>query len=306
MQSGGQFFGVIRVDTRSEESRERISASISGSYGAFSAEVGTTFSSQVREESASVEVFAFWEGGRVTAKPTTPVELIEAAREWSATVAGHQRPYFVTLAPYVLAMGPEPPNEADLAHQRDVLVRCAKLRSQSLDKMNLLEYMLDPRHIREFDITPPPAGPDLRAILAGVALDLDLIADAASFAINDPKNALFPETYAREKRGLASYALTDLPDPLPAHVGPSVAVPDFIAVGDQPGAERLAAEKGVTLSWTHEPAADGVLWHIVRQDPPAGTPVARGAEVQLTSTSGRALLLYTVPGLLENLASRNR
>jgi beta-lactam-binding protein with PASTA domain len=49
-----------------------------------------------------------------------------------------------------------------------------------------------------------------------------------------------------------------------------------------------------------------VLWHIVRQDPPAGTPVARGAEVQLTSTSGRALLLYTVPGLLENLASRNR
>lgn len=279
--TGGQFFGVIRVDTQSEDSRRAISGSIQGGYGLFKASVESTFAETVTKERASVEVFAYWEGGRVTGRPTTPAELIAAAGEWSTSVESLQRPYFVTLAPYVLAVGPEPPNEADLQHQRDVLIRCAKLRSATIDKLNLLEYMLDPRHAGEFGIVPPPAGPDLAAIQSAVAFDLELIADAASFALDHPREAMLPETFAREKRGLASYAMTALPSPLPAHIGTSINAPDFTAFATREAAETEAAAKNLKLAWAHE--GGDQPWKIVRQVPLAGTPVSIGGTVNVTS-----------------------
>jgi hypothetical protein len=67
--------------------------------------------------------------------------------EWTSTVRQQPKAYTVTLAPYAIALGPELPNIIDFEHQRDVLIRCAKLWSQTLDKLNLIDYILDPDHI---------------------------------------------------------------------------------------------------------------------------------------------------------------
>jgi hypothetical protein len=100
--------------------------------------------------------------------------------EWTQSVRDRPKAYSVTLAPYAIALGPAPPNVLEFEHQRDVLIRCGKLRSQTLDKINLVDYILDPNHMGEFAMVPPPEGPDLAALQAALAGNLDVIADAAA------------------------------------------------------------------------------------------------------------------------------
>src|SRR5207248_651227 len=143
---------------------------------------------------ASISCDAYWEGGHVSARPISPDGLLEAMKQWTDTVHDYPVPYWVSLVPYAIAQGPEPPNVEDLQHQRDVLKQCARLRSQTLDRLNQVEYILDPLHTPEFNTQPPPVGPDLAALHAGLSADLDMIAQAASWACDHPKDAVDPET----------------------------------------------------------------------------------------------------------------
>jgi len=217
----------------------------------------------------------------VKTKPQTPEELFAAANEWSNSLASQPRPYSVTLAPYVIASAPMPPNKADLEHQHDILARCAKLRSATIDRQNLVDYILDTAHRDEFDT--PVGGPDLAALSAGLANDLDIIAQAASFAIDSPKDALDPESFARQKKGIAGYALTILPANMPNHRGSTVVVPNFKTMTSQDAANKLAADNHLTTHWV-ESASVGQPWHIDTQDPAPGTPVSLGASVSLVCT----------------------
>jgi hypothetical protein len=230
--TGGRFIGVIRIDTKSKQSKTDVDLALSGSYGlTISAEVRAKVSETLKTANARVEAFYIFDGGEVRTRLTSndPVELVNqlytAMDEWTATVRQQRKAYSVTLAPYVIALGPSPPNIAEFEHQRDVLVRCAKLRSQTLDKLNLVDYILDPVHTSEFEIVPPPDGPDLAALQAALAGDLDVIADAASFAINNIKEACDPVTFMRQIKGFADFKLTSLPTNLPEHTGGTVAVP---------------------------------------------------------------------------------
>jgi hypothetical protein len=71
-------------------------------------------------------------------------------------------PYSVTLAPLTIAEGPLPPNTADIEHAQDVLVLCAKKRSQILDQINLLSFILAHQSSYDWtgDPTPTPASVD--------------------------------------------------------------------------------------------------------------------------------------------------
>jgi hypothetical protein len=86
-----------------------------------------------------------------------------------------------------------------------------------MDKLNLIEHILDLNHMNEYEIVPPPDGPDLPALQAALAGDLDVIADAASFAIDNIKDACDPVTFMRTKRGVGEFKLTALPTNLPEH-----------------------------------------------------------------------------------------
>jgi hypothetical protein len=282
LRTGGQFFGALRIDTKSDESRQTVENSLSGSYGPFSADVQFRVSEAMKSTQSQAAVYLYYEGGEVKKQPQTPEELFAAADEWQDTVASQAKPYAALLLPYVIANGPQPPNKEDLQHQHDILVRCAKLRSQALDRLNLIDYMIDPAHRGEFVIDP--AGPNLAELMAGISRDLDIISAAASFAIDNPKEGLEPEPYAQTKKGLTGYMLTLLPPNLPTHVGANVVtVPDFRKMSNTGEAEQLAANSHLTLHWIESPAI-GAPWHIDSQDPPPGASVNAGASVSLVST----------------------
>jgi hypothetical protein len=286
LRTGGQFFGIIRVDTKNEESRQTVENSLSGSYGPFSADVQVKVSDAMKATQSQAYVNFYYEGGEVkTVNVQTPDDLFAAAQQWSDSVASQPKPYAALLLPYIIANGPQPPNREDLQHQHDVLVRCAKLRSQTLDRQNLIDYMTQPAHRVEF--IADPQGPDLAKLMADISQDLDVISEAASFAIDNPKQALEPEPYAQQhgitKDG-APYTLTLLPANLPKHTGAdNVTVPDFRKATNSGEAEKLATDNRLTLHWREDPAI-GSPWHIDSQDPPVGASVSANTTVTVNST----------------------
>jgi hypothetical protein len=312
INSGGRFLGVVRIDTRSAQSKTDVNAALSGSYGlTVDAAVRLKITETMRSANATAEAFIIFDGGTVTTRPTSsdPIELLNqlfrAMDEWTSSVRKDPKAYSVTLAPYIIALGPNPPNVADIEHQRDVLIRCAKLRSQTLDKLNLIDYMLDPDHAAEFQIAPPPDGPDLPALQAALAGDLDVIADAASFSINNIKEACDPEVFMRKIQKVEGFKLTALPPNLPRHTGPlappapQVQVPDCTRPGIRvPGiAHARLTQLGLKFkdSGPTELTVDGKLFkgHVTGQNPPGGALVDVGSEIFLQIgdfTSGPILL----------------
>jgi hypothetical protein len=292
--TGGRFLGVVR---KSQESKSEVDLALSGSYGlTVSAEVRVHISETLKSANARVEAFYTFDGGQVRTRLTSndPVELVNqlyrAMDEWTTTVRQQPKAYTVTLAPYAIALGPEPPNIIDFEHQRDVLIRCAKLRSQTLDKLNLIDYILDPDHMSEFEIVPPPAGPDLPALQAALASDLDVIADAASFAINDVKRACDPVTFMREIKGVADFKLTPLPLNLPAHTGglqpapPSqgmFTIPNWQTMDEVNAAGQNPDLNIVVMAQFDDTRPTGTIISI---SPPAGTTISLQSEITVTTT----------------------
>jgi PASTA domain len=310
--SGGRFTGVVRIDTKSQQSKTDVDLALSGSYGlTVSADVRVHISETLKSANARVEGFYLFDGGEVTTRLTSndPVELVsqlfKAMDEWTATVRQSPKAYNVTLAPYAIALGPGPPNLVDFEHQRSVLIRCAKLRSQTLDKLNLIEYILDPNHTGEFAVVAPPAGPDLAGLQAALAGDLDVIDEAASFAIDNAKSALEPETFMRQIKGVADFRLTALPPNLPAHTGgPPPAAPaappatpsgQFTIPNWQTMDEVNAAGQNpdlniVVIGETDNSRPTGTIISIV---PPPGTTIPLSAEITVTTT--RNLITDPIP-----------
>jgi hypothetical protein len=242
MSTGGRFLGVIRIETKSTQSKLDVDSALSASYGfQVDADVKLKIRETLKTANARIDARYIFDGGEVKTRitssdPLTALEeLYQAMDEWTATVRKDPKAYSVTLAPYIIALGPLPPNLAEIEHQRDVLIRCAKLRSQTMDKLNLIDYILDPDHRGEFEIVPPPEGPDLPELQARLAGDLDVIGRAASFAINNVKQACDPVTFMREIQGVPDFVLTALPQNLPEHTGgllaaPSIRVPNMIGI----------------------------------------------------------------------------
>lgn len=291
LETGGQFWGVMRIDVKTQSDQQTIQNSLSGSYGPFSADVQVKLDTALTQTQSTAHVFVYYEGGSITTKPITPKDLFDAANEWSASVKAAPKPYTALLMPWVVANGPNPPNAADLDHQRDVLKTCAKLRSQVQDRLNLLEYMTDPEHSGEFIMAP--TDPDrLSKLHATVGADYDLILEAASFAIDNAKDAVEPETYAQTKKGMAGYALTMLPADLPKRIAslpPTIKTPDF---SQTPLllARQVAKTSGINLTAdfiqkaiTIYEAGQYQLCRIQHQDPAPGTLITAGSTVHVTA-----------------------
>jgi MAC/Perforin domain len=308
ISSGGRFIGVVRIDTKSKQSKTEVDAALSGSYGlTVSADVKMKLSETLRSANARVEAFYTFDGGEVTTRLTSndPVELVQqlysAMDEWTASVRDRPKAYSVTLAPYAIALGPAPPNVLEFEHQRDVLIRCGKLRSQTLDKINLVDYILDPNHMGEFAIVPPPEGPDLAALQAALAGDLDVIADAAAFAINDIKRACEPEVFMRTIKGVNGFQLTPLPANLPEHTGGPVIAPapappaDMFTIPNWRTTGEVDDLGGtlniVVLAQNDNAQPTGTIVSIV---PAPGTVVPISSEITVTTI--RNLLTDPIPG----------
>jgi hypothetical protein len=292
VESGGQFFGVIRIDASTEQAVQDISLALSGSYGTFNSDVSGSLKTATMNTHSKVSSFLYYEGGNVKTSVDTPEDLFKAKLEWEDSVLNAAKPYAVQLLPWILANGPNPPNAADLEHQRDVLKSCATMRSKVIDCLNLLEYYMDPLHKDDFE-NLPDYSENISKAHGGFNSDYDIIESAASYAIDNAKQAVEPETYARTVKNMAGYTLTTLP-PLPKRVAGTVQfvkVPPLIGLDfryydqdtqtEDDVLTRLA-NVGLKYQVTSVPNPDHNFWDaVMTQDPPAGTIVPVGYTVKI-------------------------
>lgn len=239
LDRGGLFIGVFRLDVHREEDRTAISADLEGSYGLFSAEVSVKFEQVRSRYRCDALVSMYHEGGPIDLQltdPTKPDQLLANANRWVSSFRENPDrnavPYSVTLAPMAIAEGPLPPNEVQLRHAQDVLMLCARERASILDRINLLQFVVG--HADAYDWTgdPAPTREALTAAVSGLELDLDLVADCAAVAMDDPVNAATPAKYAAGLGQIypAGTVPAVMPKPKPLTVVPAgtIRVPDLV------------------------------------------------------------------------------
>lgn len=287
---GGLFVGVFRLDVHTEQDQQDISAALEGSYGLFSASVAAKFNEVRSKYRSDAVVSMYHEGGPVDLQitdPTVPNQLLDNANRWLKSFqddpARNSVPYSVTLAPILIADGPLPPNSADIEHAQDVIVMCARDRSQILDRINLLNFVLSHQGAYDWTGDPAPTPASLTSSLTGFELDLDLVAECASLAINHPIEAVTPAKFASDRGRIYPSVLPIMPKPKPispAEPTLTIIIPDVLeedATLARATLEALGLRCLVTIQ-----AVPGLLSNFVgSQDPPAGSTVATGTTVTL-------------------------
>jgi len=289
MSTGGIFYAVLKIECASETSKQDINASMGGSYGlAFSAEAQLHLSESLQRTRSSVEIKIYHEGGTLRGheNPMTPEQVLSAHASWYRSLVdglGHAtdlaKPYQVQLSPYAIAEGPPPPNEADFQNQKDVLMRCAELRSEVLDRLNLVSYILS--HPNYYNYGPNTATVDgLASLKTSLANDLQHIARTASHAINNITNATQAEAYPPPN---GSYKFAELPANLPPLQGATpIQVPNFAGCNGRIKIMELAASKSLTAQVIA--TAEVGSFRVTNQKPPAGEAVPPGGTVSVFTT----------------------
>ena len=154
-----------------------------------------------KKHQSDIRITVYHEGGPIDLSMdnlTDANQLYVMLQEWLKSFqdnpAANAKPYSVTLAPIAIANGPIPPNAADIQHAQDILVICAKERSKILDGLNLMEFISQNPSRYEFVAPTTPA--DIVKAFVGYQADLDLVAKAASHAINKMTEAVTPAEFA--------------------------------------------------------------------------------------------------------------
>jgi hypothetical protein len=264
IQTGGQFFGVIQVDTHSESDQESVSASVSAAYGPFGA--SGSFSDQFKQalNGRNTKATCYIEGGQDSPLPFNVEMLMQAASNWPATVAGRSVPYYALLDGYNILPLPNPPNYIDLQHQQDVLRQCAFLRNQDLMTLNDIAYIkLNPNEFVGVDAH------QLDQWQNNLSDDLNTIAAAASNALNNPKDAKVPD--------LKVPPPVVLPKRIAGAVMP-VQVPDLSGMYMRDADDKLRS-LGLKSATTVVVTTQYGSGDCFGQNPPADTPVQSGSTV---------------------------
>ena len=291
ISGGGFFVAYLRIDTGSAELSQQIAGEVGGSYGLFSAEAQTKFDELTTNYRSETETKAYVEGGPISGIQNLgdPAELLEKMNLFLASFENQPelvtKPYSVTLAPIIIANGPPPPNEVDLQHASDVLTHCGRRRSVLIDKLNTYQYIVD--NLSRFDFSNGANFNEISNAAQNAQEDLDLIADCASLAMNSPKDALFPESYADAKG--VEYPKTTAPDPLPTpkpiapiDTVPRLTVPDFLTCGTNRAAcKQLASQNGLVVVFDPEMEL-GLELFMYDPVPAVGTEVAPGSTVLIS------------------------
>jgi hypothetical protein len=280
---GGLFVGTLRIDTTSSQESEDIAGELQGSYGLFSASAKMKFEEIQKKHRTSIFINMYHEGGPIDLAIrdfTDPLELLANANRFLESFRNEPdkvaRPYYATLAPITIAEGPLPLNAADLEHAQDVLVACAKARSRLLDKINLLEYILD--NAGKFDFPPETSAVEINRCMETFQSDLDLVAACASNAINAPAKACMPSTYAAKNGTKYPGATLPLNLPLPK-TARMATVPDLSHCASWIQCSEATTRLGLVAQQQLADLPPGDSFAVLSISPPAGTQVPEGAVV---------------------------
>jgi hypothetical protein len=149
--TGGEFIGMIKIESTSEQRKREITAKAraSGLTWKASAEFEHAVSSMAEHYNMSAVVFQ--KGGQ-TSIPVEPAEMIQRAKEFPTLVAGEKSfPYSATFQPYDVLDLPEV-NLVDVQVQRETIDKLAKMSMAYRDMAENIEYILcSPEQFVEFD-----------------------------------------------------------------------------------------------------------------------------------------------------------
>ena len=279
---GGLFVGVLQVDTKDSKQSEDISAQLKGSYGFFSADASTTFSSVAKSGGVEIYCSMHTEGGPAfdTTHPESPDVMLQYANEWFKAMhedPDHNAvPLSWSMAPMAIAAGPTPANAAEITHAQDVIVFCARERLMILDQLNLTDHIVQNPSI--YDYVAPTTPADVVTAFKGYQADLDVVASAASQTMNDITKAVLPEEYATQTG--KTYPKGVPPSPMPtmakgledalAVEGRTYAAADplLTALRDSvpEGVERLGFDVGVAIMHANTLWGPGAEQHMKSLD----------------------------------------
>jgi hypothetical protein len=233
--TGGQFFGVIEVQTHDADEKTNVSFALKASYAAFSADgnFDDNFHQMLKTRKTTVRCYV--EGGQTSPIPTQVDTMIQFATQWPGTVKNNAVPYSAVLDTFSVLPLPTELNFFDLQHQRDVLVQCSVLRDQDLQLQNNINYILS----NPDQFIDPEKFP-LGQIRNDLDADLNTIAAAASNALDHPKQAVLPQL-----------KLTESPDLPRRKAAPIIEPGTLVRIPEVRGMETGAAEATLTQIGLH-------------------------------------------------------
>lgn len=198
LTTGGEFYGIYELQTRSADEQREAEFSIrgSGAIGMYSASGSAGFEDAMRKlsERFNMRFRMFSVGGTPNSLPITAAELIEYARTFPQLVRGDgSKKYVATFLDYDTLDLPAGPNPIDVQNQKDIIDRLAIQRLQYLDVISSIEYVLgNPLQFELFD------SQSLNAKVNELRDAVNRIVQASSRCMNDFRQCEL---------------LTDLPDP---------------------------------------------------------------------------------------------
>ncbi len=194
IESGGTFFATIEVQTTDSTDQTKVAASLSVNafVGGGAESLKSHFNSDSMQSLSThhLEINSLQVGGKgASARQFLTVdEMLAAATNFAATVAGNPVSYRVELQDYQSLNLPPPPNAADLQNAKDVLADCGARREAWLQYRNDIAFIL--ANPTQFD-TPPV---DLSVLDQESATALNQIKKSASTCLNAIQSCEFVAT----------------------------------------------------------------------------------------------------------------
>jgi hypothetical protein len=156
--SGGEFYGILEIESKSAEEYRSIKAELSGKgmIGVINASASTSFEEALNKLTSSYKIKAtvIRDGGEGALQPISPDSLIKEAVNFPASVLNDKAvPFSVLVIPYTEIPHPDV-DEVPIAERQDCLNKIARIYERFMRIKNDLQYALDnPELFPGLDIT---------------------------------------------------------------------------------------------------------------------------------------------------------
>lgn len=141
--TGGEYYAVLEIKTRSSEEKQEMSAELAASYGEFvdaKGKFAEALSTKLQNKQVSIRAFA---NGGDEAVPQTLEEVIQKAVQFPATVAGKRSvPYVALLVDYQTLDIAGTPTWIDTLNAKETLMALASAQQFIRQKISDIDYIL--------------------------------------------------------------------------------------------------------------------------------------------------------------------
>lgn len=290
IESGGEFFAIIEIQTTDWNDQNTISNSldVAGFFGDGGAELQGNFTSkfQTVTQSRSLDISSYQKGGQGEGakQKVTPGELLDKALNFANDAFTHPVPYRAELQDYVSLNPPNPPNVIDIQNAKDVLQQLATNRNILLQFINDITFILS--NPDQFDT--PKAGVDLNALANQARATINEIKQAASSCMGDVRTCKLIAMSLPDRSMLPSRKQGAKKVTVPSVVGKAAedAHTMLVSLGLQSISNLTPVETTSTLyEIQKEQGIEPQVGNVVSQSPGAGEIVEQGTTITLSVVS---------------------